>query len=477
MKLSPVIFKPSHTALKTQKATDESLLVVFDNCLPNDLFNRLGNIFSPSGRFFVKHDYFNSGGDSFYSYNTPLPQYSASASASSSSKSENIIQEIGIFILPQLQQAFPQKNFHQKGISIEWWCHARQGGQGHQLHFDLNEQALFEAQQEARMNDYDSPVKLPTHLHPLVSCILYIDAGDSAAGSTLVTDQILTPESRATRGWLVEPKDNRLMAFDGGLLHGVIPKLPTKQSKHRITLMLGFWSPGIVLSDAPSLPLPISMGATTQHERCLRPNMRMPTPRPNKSNDGNTDSDYVNRQNKKRKQGKSEGRKNGLSGSCWINDFRPSDDSNHTQTENQTKHPRNNDYDDGVKCNNTKKNESRNKSGSKSNARKKRIEGVMYVEPVWVEVKGQRQSCRHDQEENVARDKDQSDKAVTFMTLADLQALQAQQAQQAQQEDIASSYNTGSDEDEEDMGDEIIFPGRFFLNRDPSDIYKEIVFV
>ena len=50
--------------------------------------------------------------------------------------------------------------------------------------------------------------------------------------------------------WLCTPKVNRLLAFDGSLLHGVVPPAPpdtdrplpeAAMAQKRITLMLGWW--------------------------------------------------------------------------------------------------------------------------------------------------------------------------------------------------------------------------------------------
>ena len=44
-----------------------------------------------------------------------------------------------------------------------------------------------------------------------------------AGGPTLVTEQRVSDGALATHGWTVFPRANRLVMFDGRLLHGVIP--------------------------------------------------------------------------------------------------------------------------------------------------------------------------------------------------------------------------------------------------------------
>ena len=140
---------------------------------------------------------------------------------------------------------------------VEWWAHIRRGqGNGHQMHFDLDEE---------RVHTCDPPP------HPAVSCVMYLDAEGGAqtlvtdhhvsvrptsgtesssattttAAATTTTDTSGTGVSNgaATQGWLCAPKPNRCLLFDGGLLHGVVPTASdaAAQGRTRTTLMLGFW--------------------------------------------------------------------------------------------------------------------------------------------------------------------------------------------------------------------------------------------
>jgi len=137
----------------------------------------------------------------------------------------------------------------QRITSVEWWAHRRDvdSGSGHQLHYDLDEAGLA-----------GLPPGVPP-AHPLASSVLYLsgppagqDADATEMAYTLVTDQTLERGSEAKRAWLCPPALNRLLLFDGSLLHGVVPRLPSQaadrksQAEPRLTLMLGFWG------DAPS---------------------------------------------------------------------------------------------------------------------------------------------------------------------------------------------------------------------------------
>lgn len=88
--------------------------------------------------------------------------------------------------------------------TVEWWAHCRPHTSGHQLHFDSDDEGCGGAR------------------HPLLSVVLFLGGGGLVGGPTLVTDQLLGGPL-ASRGWLVGPSDNRLVAFDARVLHGVIP--------------------------------------------------------------------------------------------------------------------------------------------------------------------------------------------------------------------------------------------------------------
>ena len=81
--------------------------------------------------------------------------------------------------------------------------------------------------------------------HPIVSTALYLTGG--LGGPTLVTNQLTGSSKLATAGWMALPERNRLLMFDGGLLHGVVPGngvAPYDEAggaARRVTLMIAFW--------------------------------------------------------------------------------------------------------------------------------------------------------------------------------------------------------------------------------------------
>mmetsp|Transcript_12636 Transcript_12636/g.24582 ORF Transcript_12636/g.24582 Transcript_12636/m.24582 type:complete len:365 (+) Transcript_12636:1518-2612(+) len=94
--------------------------------------------------------------------------------------------------------------------SAEWWVHCRPHQSGHQFHFDSENEGKGEV------------------LNPIVSTVLYLTP-EGIGGPSLVTDlpfrddRGMRVERLAERGWMTLPRENRLTAFRGDLLHGVIP--------------------------------------------------------------------------------------------------------------------------------------------------------------------------------------------------------------------------------------------------------------
>ena len=103
---------------------------------------------------------------------------------------------------------------------VEMWAHNRPHASGHQLHFDSDDEGRGGVR------------------NPIISTILYL-TGDSG-GPSLVTNQKLVDTELASKGWLAHPKQARLVAFDGRVLHGVIPG-KGQGSQRRVTLMFAFW--------------------------------------------------------------------------------------------------------------------------------------------------------------------------------------------------------------------------------------------
>jgi hypothetical protein len=120
-----------------------------------------------------------------------------------------------------------------KARYVEWWAHSRQHCYGHQLHFDS-----VPGERQGRPR------------HPIISTVTFLTA--DCGGPTLMTDQTISNKA-VTCGWLVPPTTNRVVCFDGSLLHCVLPGAGAAPSAdaRRTTFMAAFWEEN---PHAPSLP-------------------------------------------------------------------------------------------------------------------------------------------------------------------------------------------------------------------------------
>ena len=186
-------------------------LSCFDNVLQNDVLEKMHSFFSPNSQFWTFHNYdeFESTGYFSYLYNVDQDP-------------SNFVEQVinSIFVL--LKRKFPQKASRIK--KAEWWAHCRPHCMGHQMHYDSE-------------NEGKGTVR-----HPILSTVLYLSS-NNIGGPTFVTNQLLTDQTLANRGWMVFPQQNRLAVFDSNYLHGVVPGqgVTRDASARRITFMIGFW--------------------------------------------------------------------------------------------------------------------------------------------------------------------------------------------------------------------------------------------
>jgi hypothetical protein len=118
--------------------------------------------------------------------------------------------------------------------AAEWWCHCRPHASGHQLHFDSDDEGRGGVR------------------NPVCSTVLVLTEG-GVGGETLVTSQSATSRTLCETGWLCQGQRNRLLAFKGNLLHGVVPGGgcdALHKTGRRITFMVAFWK-SIQVQDEP----------------------------------------------------------------------------------------------------------------------------------------------------------------------------------------------------------------------------------
>mmetsp|Transcript_32864 Transcript_32864/g.73841 ORF Transcript_32864/g.73841 Transcript_32864/m.73841 type:complete len:433 (-) Transcript_32864:810-2108(-) len=186
----------------------ESLLCVLDDALPEDMLRHLQECFSPSSAFWREHDYL-SPKTGYFSYLHEIDRPACS-------NIEQIIHLLWKHAIARFPAAARAKK-------AEWWAHCRPHPSGHQLHFDSDDEGIGGVR------------------NPIVTTVTYLSMG--TGGCTLVTDQRVHDSELACKGWLVKPKENRYVVFDGSVLHGVIPgrSVSSDPKGRRITLMVAFW--------------------------------------------------------------------------------------------------------------------------------------------------------------------------------------------------------------------------------------------
>mmetsp|Transcript_21368 Transcript_21368/g.31780 ORF Transcript_21368/g.31780 Transcript_21368/m.31780 type:complete len:398 (-) Transcript_21368:4464-5657(-) len=196
--------------------TQHSPCLIYDNFLSPDELLKLRQIFqNPKASYWRDHNYRVEPPSPYFSYVYHLRKDST----------KTFLGSLARRIQRHCRNAFPEIR---RAKYVELWAHCRPHATGHQLHFDSDN--------EGRGGDVKNPI---------CSTVLYLT--DGCGGPSIITNQRLSDQHLATSGWLAHSAARRLVAFDGSVLHGVIPgkgaPSPSagKQKNHRVTLMLAFW--------------------------------------------------------------------------------------------------------------------------------------------------------------------------------------------------------------------------------------------
>ena len=207
------------SSVKSSPSGAEPPCVIYDNFLHSQEIQQLKLVFeNPTASYWISHKYQVEPPSPYFSYVMPLKHRQKEVGYTSSSFVEHIVQKI--WKLPELNEKFPELP---KATAVEMWAHNRPHASGHQMHFDSDDEGRGGVR------------------NPIVSTILYITA--DGGGPSLVTNQRLDSTYLADKGWLAHPKPKRLVAFDGRVLHGVVPGkgMPPNKGGRRVTLMFAFW--------------------------------------------------------------------------------------------------------------------------------------------------------------------------------------------------------------------------------------------
>jgi len=266
--------------------------VVIDDILPLSIFNALQHAYRPESKYWSElYSKVNSATttekkNQFTSHNITLPP--SNINTSSQSLPSSILEQVAILVQQQLKDEFPEIRH---ATSVEVWTHKRPPDGEHQLHYDMDEIRLWKHRKGSVNQGEDRAKRQKTNPKsndgiscPIVSCVLTVNIptkqlGCSICGKTgnsnptIVCNQSILDRGSTDSfnvGCLCYPYPNRLLAFEGSLLHGVIPGIPQESSatsdndesssdedsyymhtsktspvnddvNQRVTLMLGFW--------------------------------------------------------------------------------------------------------------------------------------------------------------------------------------------------------------------------------------------
>lgn len=210
---------------KEEKDNKKTPCQIIDGFVSKNELERLRSVFlSRSANYWTTHNYRVEPPSPYFSYVIPLADM-----VNDNLPTTNKFGFIGgliqkILSCPMLVEKFPELP---ETEYVEMWAHNRPHASGHQMHFDSDDEGRGGVR------------------NPIISTILYIteeNAISCIGGPSLITNQKVESTHLATRGWLAHPKPERLVAFDGRYLHGVVPgKGIGIKDNRRVTLMFAFW--------------------------------------------------------------------------------------------------------------------------------------------------------------------------------------------------------------------------------------------
>lgn len=216
-------------------------LRIEDSVLSDTIFNALCNCFKPMrSDYWLRHNYTVEPPSPFFSYVLPLEDLARK------NASPNALYSLVDAVNAASKGQFPGRP---EPRFAEVWAHCRPHATGHQMHFDSDDEGR-------------NGIRNPT-----IGSVFFL-TGD-VGGPTLVTDQRHGATKLASKGYFVYPVANRLVVFDGTMLHGVVPgrgvpPMPTNANGdplRRVTIMVALWTSIKVrneLTPGSARPIPTS---------------------------------------------------------------------------------------------------------------------------------------------------------------------------------------------------------------------------
>ena len=233
----------SETTLES-KSGDASAIpcCIYDDFLSPSELSLLRTVFSdPSNSYWTDHNYTVEPPSPYFSYLLPLQQAQSQQNLPKSKEGlQQIVCRLRDFLAQHHSIQFPNVD---RAEYVELWAHNRPHTTGHQFHFDSDNEGCAGDEDSSNANARFSI------RNPICSCVLFLSGGEDAVGGpSVVTNQRLASRHLATKAWMCPAKSNRLLAFDGKVLHGVVPGKAFKafessklEPRRRVTVMLAFW--------------------------------------------------------------------------------------------------------------------------------------------------------------------------------------------------------------------------------------------
>lgn len=194
------------------------------------LLEHLTNALAPNALFWRRHEYSDGSAgvpaSPHFSYVVPLDGNN-SGSSNGVEGSDTPTEETALVRIIKTIQSLLAKDFPEvmNCAAAEWSARCRHHCSGETLHFDSSS------------GDGASG-------GPVAKAVLCLSEKSTVGGETLVTSQKATDAGIAAEGWLCAGRRNRLLGFDGALLHGVVPghgaDVPHKRER-RVTFVVSFW--------------------------------------------------------------------------------------------------------------------------------------------------------------------------------------------------------------------------------------------
>ncbi|KAG9407674.1 hypothetical protein AC1031_002392 [Aphanomyces cochlioides] len=218
-----------------------------DNALPASMLAFMQHAFSSADSpFWEAHQYSVSPPSPYFSYVHDL-----------SAPPQTGLDDVVHYLKALAMNRFPAVK---RATFAEWWTHCRPHPSGHQFHFDSADEGRGGVR------------------NPIVSTVMFIEA--PCGGPTCVTDQRFGFSSLGRHGWMVHPKENRFIVFNGKVLHGVVPgrgePKTTHPSPRRVTFMVAFWDfdvrqGPVAPGERPGSAMPLNWDEPADWKRRLEP--------------------------------------------------------------------------------------------------------------------------------------------------------------------------------------------------------------